>query len=1148
MATADDDVNVDVDVDGAPAAPIYMQQPTTTPEAQKYSRQILDRELSGANRNGEQSLLADMGSNRDQAVAALKKAQERIQAQQYNPQLQGLGVAGALLSPTRSGSSSEGIGKAFDAIREDKLAQQKHDEALAELSSKYDLAIPGENDKLLSARLELQKIHEQQSGPLARSALTTLGKVLATQSKGQGAPLSQIGKQVTDELGAGALQTPQGQKRMHELLEASVAEAKARAGIDSSEMDPSEKQGLAQNFGVPLEAPLPWTGMSTKQKQAAMSSERTKALTELNKQDEGVDQANQVKRDLDRFMFLNKRYSTSAWQGVPGIRQVTGFSDDAKEMDKISSRLGPLMRQPGMGRMTNLDLNTFLSSTVGRDKPFAVNQSIRTAQGTAIQNQLDFNEFSHNYFAVHNTMAGAREAWDQYLNANPIFDPAAETGSFHLNPNRQSYKDYFRAKNGGVAASSAPVQMGQGASQYSDVSEADRQDPTFAGMSDDEIHASKQPAGPAMPSHARGGKIRGHADGGKVKEEDDYQATLADLARSLEQGASFHWGDEANAGLTPGPYAQNVEQERGKQERYGASHPWANTGLEMAGGAASGLAVNRVAGALMDKAKGKAGALAALANLASKYAPKKFLPKSAAIGAGAGVVAGAGSAQDMDSMPGQAAQQGAIGSILGPLSGLVSKYGVNGAMGLVDKMRGNAIPGGAKKVLDALAADQDTAAEVQARLARAQRIGAPSMMADVGGPNVQALARGVATKPGPQVGQFVGQLADRQGQSNERVQDLVNKALKPDDYSTKLTELTTNLYQNAKPLYQQAYSQYPKIKSQVLQDILNTPSGGKAAKAAFKMMQDAGEPIGKADVSGMVRKPSLQYLDYVKRSLDDIVDKSERAGNMNQARIVRTMRNKLRDELDTATTDPSGGPSAYAQARGQYAGDLEVLDALKMGRDDFSKMSARDLGQQVDKMSFAEKDALRTGVAENLFQQISATPGTANSAAKLANVPAMQSKLQTLFDSPKEYTNFMDALKQEMTNFNQSRQIISTAASSRAAAASSSLDPTGHLGEAAYEGVLGAAGHPLWAGARAAKFLGNKMMPSGTAEQAADILALPSSGGATTRAALGKLGQQGQQAQDRISLADMAGLTGAGAASNAVSPDPWGNLDTQGVQ
>lgn len=1123
---ADDTGATEINIGGVPQ--------TTTAEAQTYARKFLDRQLAG-NQKGEEAILGEMSQNNQRAIAALRQAQQSMMGLQYNPNIGRLNTSAALLAPTKSGSTSEGLGRAAEAAAGQAQNEQAFNLERMKSVLGYGQEIAGMPDKLTQAKMELQKLHEQQEGPLAKEALQTIGRSIVPGGAAMSSPNGKVA--VSEGYGVG---TPQYYRRVRELDMIDQKNKAATAGTDSDAYTEPDHTDQALKFGVPTEAPYPWAGASTKERKQALQSERVSGNKMLNELQTHVDQAQQVQRDLDRFGFLNNRTATSSLQGVPGIHFVTGFGDDAKEMDKISSRLGPLMRQPGMGRMTNMDLQTFLASTVGRDKPKEVNDSIRTAMGTAIKNQLDYNQFMHGYFAVHKTLQGAPESWQEYLEANPIFDPNEQVGSFKLNKGRTDYKTYFRSLHPDGPLHVTVTGGAQDPIKYPDVTQEDRQDPTFAGMTDEEIHNSK------IPAKARGGPIRGYASGGRVKPDDDYKATLEDLARSLEQGATFQWGDELNATASPGPYRENVTSERGQQERFKGSHPWSNTGLEIAGGMGSTAAAAKLASMAAEHAKGKAGALGALASLVARYTPNRLIPKAAMTGAAAGALSGAGSAQDIEHVPEMAAEQGTIGGITGPFAALITKYGVNGAMALIDKLRGRAVPAGAQKVLSALDQDKTTVDEIATRLRASQRQGVPSVAANVGGPNVQALAQGVASKEGNNVTNFMQGMQQQVKTSNDRVGDIVNRALKPDDYATKLKELTTNLYQNAKPLYEQAYAAYPKVKSDVIFDILGNKYGKKAAKQAFSYMEADGIPVGKPDVTGAIKKPSLQYLDYVKRGLDDQIEAARRGGDMNLARILGGMKNRLVGELDQATTDPGTGQSLYKAARQQYAGDAEVRNALESGRDEVfgqAGMTPQAIKDKMANMSWAEKDALRTGAAENLFQTIGNTPLTSNVAAKLANVPNVQQKLAAMFDKPGEYQQFMSALQQEMQNFNQAKTLLATQARSKAAAASSDLDPTGHLGEAAYETALASSGHPLWAGARAAKWVGNRLMSNPTADQAAELLAIQNNPAGRTQ--LDMLKQQAAQLAARQGTGNLAGLGAAGATGPALAPEPWGNMEQQ---
>ncbi len=320
-----------------------------------------------------------------------------------------------------------------------------------------------------------------------------------------------------------------------------------------------------------------------------------------------------------------------------------------------------------------------------------------------------------------------------------------------------------------------------------------------------------------------------------------------------------------------------------------------------------------------------------------------------------------------------------------------------------------------RRVLDMLAEQRRSPADVVAGVRQQQKMGIPAMAMD--DPALRTTAEAVLPETGLQNASTILQrLKDRAEGAGERTMERVNQGLKPDEYFDQLDKLKDNLYENSRPLYQQAYAANPSVSSKVLPQLLGTPDGKKAVKMALRIMRNEGKKIGKQDAMGMVTKPSLEFLDYVKRGMDQLITKEEGHGVNYQAtplgKSMRDLRNALRDELDTSTT-PAKGESLYRKAREQYAGDLEVLDALESGRSEFTKMQPQELQRAVKNMSFAEKDAYRTGVAQALFEQIETPTGDFNAARKVIGSPAMRKKLQVLFDNNKQYELFETALKRE---------------------------------------------------------------------------------------------------------------------------------------
>src|SRR5690606_30140232 len=172
----------------------------------------------------------------------------------------------------------------------------------------------------------------------------------------------------------------------------------------------------------------------------------------------------------------------------------------------------------------------------------------------------------------------------------------------------------------------------------------------------------------------------------------------------------------------------------------------------------------------------------------------------------------------------------------------------------------------------------------------------------------------------------------------ERVAERVNQAFKPDEYFSQLGKLTENLYTRAKPLYEAAYKATPAVpQDELISKILATPAGKKAIEQALNLYRNQPDKsIGRADALGMVRKPSLEFYDYVKRGFDQLINKEEAQGPTQLGRAYRELRNAFRDRLDEIA-----GP-LYKEARQQYAGDLEVLTALQNGRE-FHKLQPAEL-------------------------------------------------------------------------------------------------------------------------------------------------------------------------------------------------------------
>lgn len=769
---------------------------------------------------------------------------------------------------------------------------------------------------------------------------------------------------------------------------------------------------------------------------------------------------------------------------IPGF--IAKFNPKIQDMDKVTNNMLTMMQKPGFSRVTNADLLVFQKGMMGIDKPYSVNQDISVPLKVWGQNSLDQHEFFQNYFQVHHSLQGAEAQWNDYLNHNPIFDPRHPfaNGHYNLNQGRMPYQDYFRAKNKGIdfksvelptslsveaaeQAKSHPVK-GAGPHDSGVIQRAPVQatPESIAALQNPGMKPGQDPGAPPLraPAEQPDDYLEAHADGGSIGDrlkalrqrtlqgqpgvdarpimqdpgvqDPDQTAALERLKQLMQQpiqkaeGGEVEDSSEMSDLLAALRTGATFHTSQGQENR---SSPGTNFLGETAGGAGTVAAMLALA-----RLRGRLGRGAAAVG---RYAAEN--PNKAAIGAGAGIGAVSGAA---GAPPGDSGEYGAsyglTGAALSPLAALGGRGAARSLYALGERMRGlRPISAGDRRTVGAVNRDLGRAGpnvnwqDLTDSVRDDRRLGVPSTIADL--PEMtssRGLAKAALTKDTPASRDFRDDMQTRQGQANDRVGDAVNTALAPDPYLQQTDKLKDALYKNASPMYDAAYKAFPQVQSQSLFSIMSTPAGGEAAKRAFVKMQNKQRPIGQVNPqTGLVDKPSLEYLDNVKRALDDMIIREEGSGAnyhpTDDGQILRGMREKLRNELDAATALPNGQPGPYQQARQQYAGDLEVLDALRSGREDFKGLSPEALQQKIGGMSFAEKDAYRSGVAEFLFRQLGSrgeNPNV-NPASKILNNPDIADKVGALFDTPRAATRFMSTLQREAEMFDTSKPLITTA-------------------------------------------------------------------------------------------------------------------------
>jgi hypothetical protein len=1128
-----DDVNQPVDPAEPETTPVQL---TTTEEAKKWARRGLSDYYDHV-RTGEDAIAAEATANANRAKAALRAAQQRLMQDPYAPSQSELNQRQGAALMTPGNNNINGLRAYYMELANQQQAERERQQGLAGQAVGYDTQQQSINEKLSTLKQKLVEAQEKNASAIAKQSLQTLGRGIGKDtSMGGTKPLSPEGKQALDELGPDAVFTdpdtgktdftPLFHKRVGELVGAKVEDAHARAGTDATEPDPATRAKVADDAGIPATIASPFDGMSTKERTQAKRIEAQHATTDFAKMPDQDRQISDMMAQIDHFLELNQRTHTGpelAGLGLPGVSAgphgasvhggegwnlnpilaIRKFNPDIQDMDKITQNLVTTMQKPGFSRVTNFDLQTFQKGMMGIDKPLQVNRDISTPLKVFGKDAIDYHQFVQDYYQVHGTRQGAESQWHDYLNHNPIFDPA-HPGSFKLNPNRMPYQDYFRAKNRGVNfksvelppsltveaaehAKSVPAEAPAGPHASGIINRAPipapqtdallppglprgmmpqaKNDPSPPHSYDASAPPLRAPAwqpDDEVPAHADGGSIGDRLKALRQKtlvgqpgvdtrpimqdpgvQSPDQAAALERLKALMQQGIvgtgpiqqKAEGGEVDDSGEVSDMLAAlrtgaTLHTSQGQENRHS---PATNYFGEAAGGAGTVAALLALA-----RLRGRLGRGAAAVG---RYAAEN--PNKAAIGAGAGIGAASGAA---GSSPGDSGEYGAAygltGAAIAPLAALGGRGAARSLYSLGERLRGlPAISAGDRRTTGAIERDLSRAGsganwqDLTSAVRDDRRLGVPSTIADM--PEMtssRGLTRAALTKDTPAGRDFSDDLKARQGQANDRVGDAVNTALAPDPYLQQTDHLKEQLYKNASPMYDAAYKAFPQVQSPTLFSIMNTPAGNEAAKRAFIKMQNKQRPIGQVNPqTGLVDKPSLEYLDNVKRALDDMIIREEGSGATYQptddGQILRGMREKLRNELDAATALPNGQPGPYQQARQQYAGDLEVLDALRSGREDFKGLSPEALQQKVAGMSFAEKDAYRSGVAEFLFRQLGSrgeNPNV-NPAAKILNNPDIADKVGALFDNPRAATRFMSTLQRESEMFDTSKPLITTA-------------------------------------------------------------------------------------------------------------------------
>jgi len=521
----------------------------------------------------------------------------------------------------------------------------------------------------------------------------------------------------------------------------------------------------------------------------------------------------------------------------------------------------------------------------------------------------------------------------------------------------------------------------------------------------------------------------------------------------LGQGLGLGWGDEAEAWLRSRsimggrPYEQELEDIRREYGEFAQRRPTAAFSTELAGGALpaaiAALITTGTGGATAPAATGVLGRLAA-----------NPVARGVGMGVLSGGIAGAGAAEEGERLPGSA-----VGAVLGGGVGGIMPLAFRGASSAADWLRERIMPsaedvtrGATRRINRALGrADEGrgmSPQEAAQRLAQDRARGIPSTLANVD-PALVGLAEGLAAR-GASSNIIEAQLGRQMSDVRERIMGRTGRALKAGRYYDEEQAIASDLRTRADDLYEDAYSfgtvddsriltvlQNPQFKRffDKARDIADTEKMAASLRGEDPSKYEL-TPIYTMDAAGNITEtalPDVRTLDYIKRGIDTVIERGFEGEGISKAEAsaLRDLRKQFVKAIDEATIDPNTGESAYALARRDYAGDMEVLDAMRTAREKFTRLPPEEVADFVSTASRAEVDAFRTGAFRNIYDKIMESPQNFNAAKRIVNSPQTMDRLRPLFDTQAQFNLYKAALLREAQLFDQSSKILSGSPTAR---------------------------------------------------------------------------------------------------------------------
>lgn len=348
--------------------------------------------------------------------------------------------------------------------------------------------------------------------------------------------------------------------------------------------------------------------------------------------------------------------------------------------------------------------------------------------------------------------------------------------------------------------------------------------------------------------------------------------------------------------------------------------------------------------------------------------------------------------------------------------------------------------------------------------------GKPLALVDVGGENLKGLGGNVTRQPGESRAIASAFLNKRDEEAAKRLSADIQQHVSGGPTVFQATEgLLESRSMASAPIYKQAH-ELQNVWSPRLEQFLSDPALKTGLQRGYEIerMQSLarGEPltatqmgvdIGVDGSTKVLGVPNVRVLDMGKQGLDAMIadERNEITGRLSARGVaLDQMRQAYVKAIDEA--DKSG---VYKKARETWAGYSASLDALKLGRTVFGASPEENFAN-VAKMSPADREFYRMGVADLLKERLSKGGFTGDESKQLVKNPWMRDQLRPAFKDKADFDSFIEAVTTERQMFDTKGATVGNSLSA-GRLAEDAVSNNENVGRLAQFGAMMAAGHPI---------------------------------------------------------------------------------------